>query len=133
MRFKRHLEIEHGLKAIDVVALINVLFLLLIFLMLAPIFIVRSGISVSLPTALTSEAVSSENIEIIITKDNAVYLNNLAVSLPELKDFLRDFSKRSGSVLIKADKAAALGMAVKIWDLCRQQSITRINIATDQE
>jgi biopolymer transport protein ExbD len=133
MKFKRHLEIEQGLKAIDVVALINLLFLLLIFLMLAPIFIVRSGISVSLPTALTSEALSSENIEIIISKDNAVYLNNLAVSLPELKDFLRDFSKRNGSVLIKADKAAALGMAVKIWDLCRQQSIMRINIATDQK
>jgi biopolymer transport protein ExbD len=131
MRFKRHLEVEQGFKKIDMLPLINVLFLLFIFFMFASGFVAQSGIRVMLPKALTSEVVRYENIEITIVGDSAIYLNNRRVDLEELKVSLKNLSERKGTVLIKADKSSPLAMAVQICDLCREAGFDQINIATN--
>ena len=133
MNFKRRLKFEAGLKEIEIIPLINIVFILLIFLMLVSSFVIQPGMKVVLPRALTSEVIKHENAEITVFKNNTVYLNRQAVKLPELKSFLGQLYKRSGSVLIKADRAAALDTVVRIWDLCREEGIIQINIATDQE
>ncbi len=47
MRFKRHMELEHGLKQIDIAPLIDVVFQLLIFFMLTSSFVIQPGIKVN--------------------------------------------------------------------------------------
>ena len=131
MRFKRHLQLEQGLKAIDTVPLINMLFLLLIFFMLISSSVVQSGMKVNLPKALTSEVIKYENIVIVVSSDNVIYLDNQVIDLRKLKTSLEHISKRKGTILIKADKGASLGRVVQIWDLCRESGIAQINIATD--
>jgi biopolymer transport protein ExbD len=131
MRFKRHLQLEQGLKGIDIVPLINVVFLLLIFLMLGSSFVVQSGMKVNLPKTVTSEVIGYQNIEIVVSSDNAIYLNNQVINLQELRVSLEQISKRKGTILIKADKGASLGRVVQIWDLCRESGIAQINIATN--
>ncbi len=132
MRFKRHLQLEQGLKDIGIVPLINMIFLLLVFFMLTSSFIVQPGLKVNLPRALTSEVVKYENIEIAVSSDNVIYLNNRVVNLEELRTALEYMSKRNVTILIKADRHVALGKVVQIWDLCRKLGITQINMATDR-
>jgi biopolymer transport protein ExbD len=132
MRFKRHLRLEHGLKGIDIVPLANLLFLLLLFLMLGPSLFTLSGSTVELPRMLTSEAVRYRNLEISLSSENAVYLNGHPVSGSGLQEFLAQVPGKNTSILIKADKKIPLGKVVEIWDLCRRQGISRINIATDR-
>ena len=57
MHFKRHMEVEHGLRQIDIAPLIDMVFQLLIFFMLTSSFVVQPGIKVNLPKAVTSEVV----------------------------------------------------------------------------
>ncbi len=133
MRFRRHMKLEHGLKQIDIAPLIDVVFLLLIFFMLTSNFVVQPGIKVNLPKAVTSEVVKSENIEIIISSENVIYLDNKIVTTQELKKLLKQVAKRQGAIIIKADRRASLGRAVEIWDMCRDLGIAQVNIATDQE
>jgi len=133
MRFKGRLELEHGLKQIDIAPLISVLFLLLIFFMLTSSFVLQSAIPVNLPKAFTSEAVQMEDIEIIVSGENVTYLNGKAINTQDLKILLKQAAKRNQPILIKADRRAALGRVVEIWDLSREQGITKINIATNQE
>jgi len=133
MRFKRHMKLEHGLKQIDIAPLIDVVFLLLIFFMLTSSFVMQPGIKVNLPKAVTSETVKIENIEIIISAENAIYINGRVVVTEELKNLLKQASRKNHSMLIKADKRASLGKIVEIWDLARDLGITQINIATNQE
>jgi biopolymer transport protein ExbD len=132
MRFKRHIEIERGLKAIDVIPFINMLLLLLLFFMLTSSFVIEPGITVALPRALTSEVLKYENIEIVVSGDNATYLNGRLVTLEEIKNFLKQVPKRNRAVIIKADKGVTLGSVVGIWDLCRQQGMVQVSIATQQ-
>jgi len=133
MRFKGRMELEHGLKQIDIAPLIDIVFQLLIFFMLTSSFIMQPGIRVKLPKAVTSDVVRSENIEIMVTSENVTYLNGKLVTSAELKTMLTQAAKRSQTILIKADKRASLGRVVEIWDLARDIGVSQVNIATNQE
>lgn len=133
MHFKRHMELESGLKQIDIAPLIDMVFQLLIFFMLTSSFVMQPGIKINLPKAVTSEIVKIEKIEIAVSAENVTYFNNKVVSTPELKNLLKLAAKKQQPILIKADKRAFLGRVVEIWDICRDLGITQINIATNQE
>jgi len=131
MRFKRHIELEHGLKQIDIAPLIDMVFQLLIFFMLTSSFIIQTGIRVNLPKAITSEITKTQNIQISISAENILYLNDNVVSLQELKKFLKTIPKDT-PILIKADRRAVLGRVVEVWDILRDIGFSHINIATTQ-
>lgn len=133
MRFKGRMELEHGLKQIDIAPLIDIVFQLLIFFMLTSSFVIQPGIKVDLPKAVTSEAVKLENIEILVTGENVTYFNGKVVTSQELKALLKQVAKRDQTILIKADRRASLGRVVEIWDMARDLGVSQVNIATNQE
>ncbi len=123
---------ERALSSIDFAPLIDVVFLLLIFFMLTSSFIFQPGIKVNLPRAITSEALSEKNIIITITAENLIYMDGKLVTINELSSRLKNIASFKKSILIKADEKASLGRVVKIWDICRQEGISKVNIATSQ-
>ena len=123
---------ERALSSIDFAPLIDVVFLLLIFFMLTSSFIFQPGIKVNLPRAITSEALSEKNIIITITAENLIYMDGKLVTINELSSRLKNIAGFKRSILIKADEKASLGRVVKIWDICRQEGISKVNIATSQ-
>lgn len=133
MKFKRHIELEHGLRPFDIAPLIDIVFQLLIFFMLTSSFIMQPGIKVNLPKAVTSEVVKENNIVIIISREDVVYINNNVFTTQELKNYLSKGRNADKPILIKSDKRASLGRVVEIWDLCREMGISQLNIATGQE
>ena len=130
MRFKRHLKLERTLRTIDIAPLIDVVFLLLIFFMLTSSFIFQPGIKVRLPRAITSEMLSEENALITVTAENLVYYNQRLVTLKELSSTLKTIASARLPVLIKADRKASLGRIVEVWDICRKEGVSQVNIAT---
>lgn len=132
MRFRKHLKLERSLRTLDIAPLIDVIFLLLIFFMLTSHFIFQPGIKINLPRAITSEMISEENAVITITAENLVYYSGRLVTVKELASTLKSIASSRRPVLIKADKKASLGRIVEVWDICRQEGITRVNIATNQ-
>ena len=132
MKLKRRIKMERVLSSIDFAPLIDVVFLLLIFFMLTSSFIFQPGIKVNLPRAITSEALSEKNVIITITAENLIYMDGKLVTMNELSSRLKDIAGLRRSILIKADEKASLGRVVKIWDICRQEGISKVNIATSQ-
>lgn len=135
MRFKGRMQLEQGLKQIDIAPLIDMVFLLLIFFMLTSSFVVQPGIKVNLPKAVTSRVLEQKDINIIISAESVIYLNNKVVNLKELRNILEKRRNQDENipVLIKADRRSSLGRVVEIWDLCRELGINKVNIATDQK
>ena len=130
MKFRRILSIED--VQLDMVSLINCIFLLLLFFLLTSNFVSQPGIKINLPKAVTSEVVRENTIIITITSDNRFYLNEMPVTLLELKSKLEKASSAE-PVLIKADRDVTLSKVVNIWDFCRALGIKQVNIATNQE
>jgi biopolymer transport protein ExbD len=131
MKFKRHVELEKG--QLDIAPLIDIVFQLLIFFMLTSSFIFQPGIKVNLPKAVTSEVIHEKNLIILVTANNYVYLNDRVITMSELTSRLRIAAKENKPLLIKADRRASLGKVVEVWDMCRDEGISQINIATSQE
>ena len=128
MKFKRRLKIEKGM--VDLTPLVNVFFLLFIFFLFTSSFIFQPGIKVSLPKALTSEVIQQEGVVIMITANDKVYLNEREINADEIASNLRLLAKTGTPLLIKADSKASLGRVVEIWDMCRNEGILQVNIAT---
>ncbi len=133
MRFKRHIELEHGLRQIDIAPLVDVIFQLLIFFMLTSSFIVPSAVRVNLPKAVTSQMVRTRTVEIVVSGENVIYLDGRVVNIRELKSIFERLAARSQPLLIKADRRAQLGRVVEIWDMAREFGLSQVNIATYQE
>ena len=131
MKFRRSLQAEAS-AVIDMVPLVNCIFLLLIFFLATSNFISQPGIKINLPKAITSEVVQENTIVIAVTSDNRFYLNDTPVTLMELKNKLEKAS-HSEHVLIKADRDVTLSKVVNIWDFCRAIGMEQVNIATNQE
>ena len=133
MRFKRHIELEHGLRQIDIAPLVDVIFQLLIFFMLTSSFIIPSGIRVNLPKAVTSQMVKSRSLEVVVSGENVIYIDSRVITIQELKSILKGLAANNQPLLIKADRRAQLGRVVKIWDMARNLGLSQVNIATFQE
>ena len=117
---------------VDIMPLIDVVFLLLLFFMLTSSFVLYPGIKVKLPKAETSKTLSVSNLVITLTKDHLIYWDEQLITLKELRVAL----ERAGGnkpVLIRADRHAYVNKLIQLWDLCRDAGYHEVHIATVAE
>lgn len=117
----------------NTVVLIDIIFLLVVFLIIAPFFTGQSPLQVRLPGAVTSDIAHDGNITVIVSSENILYYDNKVVTLEEFKGILSRLEDRRRPVLIKADRRASLGRIVDLWNLGRSVGIERIDVASDRE
>jgi len=121
------------MRAIGIVPLINVLFLLLIFLALSSVLTSPAAIDVKFPKTMTSDVIGEDTVVIAITGENVIYWNAKIISFKDLKAHMGRLNNVHASILIRADRRASVGRIVDVWNLCRVAGIERVNIATNQE
>ena len=131
-RFFRYRQSQPLSAQFDITPLIDCMFNLLLFFMLTSNFILMPGIRINLPKALTSEAIPEKGVVVTVTEDNLIYLHERAVTLTDLAKRLEQAAAQDQPLLIRADRQAAIGKVVEVWDLCRDIGIKRVNIATTQ-
>ncbi len=133
-RFKRYKQLEKELRPIDIAPLVDVVFLLLIFFVLTSSFVINSGIRVDIPKAVTSELISPQQEEIVITGEDVIFYRGKSLTLKELEAVLKRKVEENPSleVMIKADKLSSLGRTVAVWDICRRLGIKKVNISARQ-
>jgi biopolymer transport protein ExbD len=132
MKFSQQAKLASGLHPINVVAMVNVIFLLLMFSFLTSWLTSPLGINVQMPKAITSDIIKDENLVIVVTGEDIVYFNKSIATIKELKTRLSKTGNRKLSVLIKADRRASMGRIVDVWNVCRAMGVERINIATNE-
>ncbi len=128
MRFKKRARVEAGLRQIDIVPLIDCVFLLLIFFMLTSNFVVIPGVNVNLPKVLTQEAVDLMTLTVVISSEDIIYVKDKAYALRDIEDFMKE--GKFSSIFIKADRDASFGVFAKIYDICKRLNIGKISYAT---
>jgi biopolymer transport protein ExbD len=130
MKFKRRAKLEKGM--LDLTPMVNIFFLLFVFFLFTSSFIFQPGIKVSLPKAVTSDVVQQDNVVLTVTREDKIYLEDKEITQAELDSRLSALNKDRMGLLIKADSRAPLGRIVQIWDACRREGVSQVNIATNQ-
>ena len=131
MKFRQRIKVEAGLRQIDIVPLIDCVFLLLIFFMLTSSFMIMPGINVKLPKVVTAEEVDTRTLTIVISSEDIYYLQKKARTAKEIEESLK--KGKHESIFIKADKDSSFGAFTTIYDIAKRLGVDRISYATTYE
>jgi len=116
------------------VPLINVVFLLLIFFLLAGTMEPSAPVDVNLPAGQISDKNARLPAEIYIEKDGFIWLDKNMVP-PELSGLLvRDYLQKQGTdrVAIKADRDAPAEFLLVLMEGLRQAGVKQVTLETSQ-
>jgi len=121
---------------IEMLPLIDIVFLLLVFFIYAMLsMVVHRGLKVKLPPAAAAQLDKREFVSVTLTKDNAIYLDEKPVALEDLAGRVleRTRGKRETPVFVAGDRRAGLGIAVQILDRLRRAGIDEVSFECAEE
>ena len=124
--------INYNFAWLVLVALVNVAFLLVFFLLLSSNFILQQGISVSMPFSRFTLAPQTNQQIISITGGAvpAIYFRDQRVTMEQLGPLL-DAAKREGqSIIIKADRFTSYETVAEVTNAALEHGITSVSLAT---
>lgn len=118
-----------------VVPLINVVFLLLIFFLLAGTMQEPEPVDVTLPTGQLDEIKPPEAVTVYIGKDGFVYIFDQIIEARFAPYMLRSFFLKEGhrSVQVKADADSDAETLIELMERMREIHVEEITIITDRE
>lgn len=116
-------------------ALIDIVFLLLIYFLLTTNFMVDEGIKIKLPQAKASKPQTEETITVYVDRDGRSYLNNREISTSELFKRLKEMigGRKDKLVVVRADRGVILNKAVKVMDVAKAAGAGRLCLATEKD
>lgn len=120
--------------AINITSLIDVMFLLLIFVLLSAKFETESGIAVDLPQGKSKETKEPEVEVLSINKDGEIYFGKKKIGLGDLSHEIIAMrkNKKDPILVINADKSANYGIFAEVMDVVKLSEQTKFYFKTKE-
>ena len=122
---------EKELISINITPLIDIVFLLLVFFMLATSFIQKSTIEVNLSSGETVQIENQKNnVVLILNKTGKIYLNNKLISISNIKNEIIKIidNKQEQKFLIKSNKKIAVQKVIRLIEEVRLAGTDNIKL-----
>jgi biopolymer transport protein ExbD len=122
---------KRGGFELNVVPLIDVVFVLLIFTILTSSLTKETGVSVDKPQAQSAGELNRQSILVAITREGTVHVNERQVDMESLQDVLRRMLAENalGEVVLIADRESNTGLLVGVMDACNLAGAKKISVA----
>jgi biopolymer transport protein ExbD len=122
---------KRGGFELNVVPLIDVVFVLLIFTILTSSLTKETGVTVDKPQAQSAGELNRQSILVAITREGTVHVNERQVDLESLQDVLRRMLAENalGEVVLIADRESNTGILVNVMDACNLAGAKKISVA----
>ena len=123
------MKIERGVwQPIVFIAAINFILIVVMLMMSTSIMATPVGVAMNLstPTRINYQA---ETLDLRVTAENVIYVNDKVVTLNELRRLLASSKLRGGIINIRADKQASVGRVMDILNLCQGIKQGQVNVA----
>ena len=112
---------------IEMIPLIDIVFLLLVFFIYAMLsMVVHRGFKVDLPQATTAEIDKEDYASITVDKENRILLNKEEVLIENLSEEIKTEIKEGVKIFINGDKEADLGVVINVLDTLRRDNIKEV-------
>jgi len=119
------------ISATYLTSLTDVIFLLLIFIMVASNFVTQAGLNVQLPGSSSDIQQTLKSIEIVCKEKDKIILNNILMDFEQFKSILPlYYTDKEQVVRLICDKEIILQDVVTIMDIIRNSGFDKITIAT---
>lgn len=115
----------------DLTPLINCMFLLLVFFMVATTFINAKGLSVDLPSGQDDSSRATKDMNIVIGRDGTIQINGEVTAQRGVAEKIRQVMKADNTknVILEADRAVLHSRVVEVVDIARGEGIEGIAFA----
>jgi biopolymer transport protein ExbD len=122
---------KRGGFELNVVPLIDVVFVLLIFTILTSSLTKETGVTVDKPQAQSAGELNRQSILVAITREGTVHVNERQVDMESLQDVLRRMLAENalGEVVLIADRESNTGILVNVMDACNLAGAKKISVA----
>ncbi len=122
-------------EKIDLTPLINCMFLLLIFFMVATTFINPKGISVDLPSGQADSARATKDMNVVIGRGGTIEINGDLIPKEELAAKIRQVieSDNTKNAILEADRSVLHRQIIEVVDIARGEGIEGIAFAKGAE
>ena len=127
MNFRKYSNQDNQSIVIDMTALLDIAFIVILFLGIVSTIAPISSINVELPQASTEDKVVKP-VKISIDKDGNYYINGKKVDENQVAEFLKNSKQKT--LIILADRRVIYDKVVRLMDIAKQNGIEEINIAT---
>ncbi len=129
---KINLNLKRKGPRIEMIPLIDVVFLILVFLIYAILsMVIHRGFKVDLPQASTAEINRKDYLSITVDKDNRILLNKAEILLENLSDEVMAKAVKGTKIYINGDKEADLGVVINVLDTLRRDEIKEVYFETE--
>lgn len=117
---------------LNITSLIDVLFLLLIFLMVSTTFLEQPGIKLELPEAQSAVLVEQKEFTLFVDKEGKVFLNDSEVRIEDLEARIKKVlpEMKKGAIILKADQDVSHGIVVRLMDIVKRSGVKKLVIGT---
>lgn len=120
---------------IDLTSVMDVIFILLIFFIIAASFTVR-GLEVDLPAAKASQAVSGRVIEIRLSEKGLFFIDGIPTAKADipykLQSIVRTFRQRPGQFVLYTSPKAPAGDLIYLVDQVKSSGGEKLMVATSR-
>lgn len=123
---------ERPRPKLNIAPLIDVVFLLLVFFMLASSFIEPTSIDLSIPQPTDGAPANTEPLVLDVSVSGTVSLNGLALALDQIGPELRGRvgERLDRAVTIRAEATVPVQVLVTVMDRVRNSGLSNIRLAT---
>ena len=128
---KLHRTINFNFAWLVLVALVDVAFLLVFFILLSSNFILQQGISVSMPFSRFTLGPQTSRQIISITGGAvpAIYFQDQRVTMEQLGPLLDAAKRRDESIIFKADRSTSYETVAEVANAVLEHGITSVALA----
>lgn len=114
------------------ISMTDVIFLLLIFLLIASNFSSQTGIPVKLPGSSSASRQTHQVLNLVYAGGETVQFNGKTLPVSELQTILKpEFKSRDQVVRLSAQKTAELQKVIRVMDAIRLAGFEKIFVATE--
>ena len=130
MKKRKRIEAEDDID-LNITPMLDIVFIILIFFVVATSFVKESGVDVSRPGAHSSERKERGNIMVAITADNTVWIDKREVDIRAVRANIERLHAENpeGAVVIQADENSLTGLLVQVIDQARLAGVSDVSIA----
>jgi biopolymer transport protein ExbD len=115
--------------------MVDVVFLLLIFIVLSSPFVLQTGQKVELPADAHPTDFSFQTLVVTVSRDNLLFFNGQPTTFEALRESLTRAAQetRNAELIVKADRQVTHEVMTKIFSIAREAGIKDVNLATRPE
>ena len=122
---------EKELISINITPLIDIVFLLLVFFMLATSFIQKSTIEINLSSGKTVKIDNEKNTAVVIlNKKGLIYLNNKLIKVTNIRNEIKNIIEKNPKyrILIKSHKKVPVQKVIRLIEEVRLAGTDNIKL-----